>query len=290
MKIPNLINILLIAGILQLLFSTYLNGQNQMTKYFESQYGYGKYLFYDNDFKRAISELKKASYFHDFVGYKKADSINYLIGISYYKIKNYSRSNRYLALIPNIDSLLYGKAVFQLSKNYILNNDCDSAILYCKSVSEDKLLKMQSEKLTFILASSYLLLHKAESASEELQRANLTGSKLFNYCTELENFRPKSPFVAGSLSAIIPGTGKIYTNNLEHGLVTMFAVGLLGFRTVLEYNRGGINSAGFITFGVLLLITYTANIIGSAVSAKLYNEKHYNKIDSKVLDFVNEYD
>ena len=261
-----------------------------MTKYFESQYSFGKYLFMENDFQRAINELKKASYLSKHVGFSKSDSIHFLIGISYSKIKNYDLSNRHLALIPNNDSVLYGKAIFQSSKNHIFNNNYDSAIVICNSVGEDKLLKIHSGKLPLMIASSYLLLNKPESASKELINANLTNSKLFNYCSELENFRPKSALVAGTLSAIIPGTGKMYTNNLEHGLVSMFAIGLFGFRTAIEYNRGGINSAGFITFGVLFLITYTANIVGSAISAKFYNRKHNNEINLKVIDFVNECD
>jgi tetratricopeptide (TPR) repeat protein len=166
-------------------------------RYFESQYGFGKYLFNENDFTRSIIELKKASYLNDFVSFKKADSINYMVGIAYSKINDYTQSNNYLARIPQNDSILFSKAAILTGKNLILSNNYDSAILYCKSVLDSKLLKTNPEKLTFMLASGYLLLNIAESAKKELTKANLTDSKLFSYSAELENFKPKNFFIAG---------------------------------------------------------------------------------------------
>jgi len=290
MKILNLKLIFFITGVFPVFFSTCIVGQNLISKKFENHYRFGKYLFSDNDFERAISELNKALFFNEFVGFNKGDSIHYLIGVSYTKIGDYNLSNRYLSHVSNNDSTLYGNAVFQSSKNYFLKRNYDSTILYCRSFSNGNLLPKYSNKLTILLALSYLLLNNTDTASAELKKANLIDLKVCNYCTELKNFKPKSAFLAGTLSALVPGTGKIYTHNLEHGLVSMFAIGLIGYRTVIEYNSGGIGSAGFIIFGTIFLITYTANIIGSAVSAKLYNKKHYNEIHSKVLDFVNEFD
>jgi len=261
-----------------------------MSKYFQSYYGFGKSLYSENDYKRAIGQLKNALYFHDFAGFNKADSINYLIGISYSKVADYGLSSRYLALISKQDSILYGKAVFQSGKNYFLINNFDSAILYCESFSDKLSSKKYSQNLTLLLASSYLMLNKTELASRVLYNADLSSSRLLKYSTEIENFKPKNPFLAGALSAIVPGSGKFYTKNIGHGLMALFLNGLLAYRTVIEYNRGGVSSTGFIIFGTIFLITYTANIIGSIFSAKQYNRRHYNAIHSKVTDFIYEFD
>jgi hypothetical protein len=290
MTIRFLIHLLLIAGGIQSLFLNDLKSQEPMLRYFESQYGFGKHLFDENDFKRSIDELKKAAYVHDFVSFSRADSLNYMIGCAYSKMKDYGRSNSYLARIAVNDSILFGKSALLSGKNFVLSHNYDSTILYCKSVLESNLLKTNSEQLTLLLASGYLLLNHAEPAKYELTKAGLTDSPLYIYSTDLQNFRPKNAFIAGSLSAIIPGAGKVYTNNAEHGLMSLFAIGLIGFRTAIEYNRGGINSTGFIIFGSAFLITYAANIIGSAVSARLFNEKRYNEIHSEILDFVYECD
>lgn len=290
MKIPNLVRVSLIAIIFSFFSPTYLIGQNLMSKYFQSYYGFGKSLYNENDYKRAIGQLKIALNFNELAGFNKADSINYLIGVSYSKVADYGLSSRYLAHVSKHNTILYEKVVFQSSKNYILINEYDSAVLYCQSFTNGLLSKKYSDNLTLMLASSYLLLNNTESASRVLNKANLSGSKLFDYSTELENFKPKSPFLAGTLSAIVPGTGKFYTKNIGHGLMSLFVNGLLAYRTVIEYNRGGINSTGFIIFGTLFLITYITNIVGSVISAKQYNQRHYNEVHSKVIDFVNEFD
>jgi len=271
-------------------FSFFLVGQNPIEKHFLNYYGFGKYLFSENDYKRAISQLKAALFLHEFFVTNKNDSIYYLIGISYSKISDYGLSNRYLAYVSNKDSNLYEKSLFQSGKNYILNNNIDSALFFCQYFSKGVLSKKYSENMTLLLASSYLLMNNAKSASQELKNADLTVSKLYDYSTELKNFKSKSPLLAGTLSAIVPGTGKFYTKNIEHGLLSLFVNGLLGYRTVVEYKTGGPGSSGFIIFGTIFLITYTANILGSVISAKHYNEKYYNDIHSKVIGFVNELD
>jgi hypothetical protein len=163
-------------------------------------------------------------------------------------------------------------------------------ILFCRAKRFDNVSIEYSGKMTQLSSSGHLLLNAAEPALQALTSANLAQSELFRYSTELKNFKPKSPFIAGSLSAVVPGAGKVYTNNLEQGLISLFAIGLIGFRTVIEYNRGGVNSPGFVTFGLIFLFTYTGNIIGSAISARQYNEKYYNAFHTKVLDFIHEFD
>lgn len=290
MKILNLKSTLIFCICFQILLCKGLYGQVPISLYFKNIYGFGKSLYLDEDYMRAISEFKKALSINSFAGLNCSDSLNYLIGISYSKISDYELSNKYLAHVSGYNTKISEKAIFQTGKNYFLSGNYNPAIFFHRNIRSGDLSREYSEKLTLLLASSYLMLNDAESASRELATAALTDSELFIYSTELGNFRPKSAFVAGSLSAMVPGAGKFYTNNLEHGLISMFAIGLIGFRTVIEYNRNGLNSPGFIAFGLIFLVTYTGNIIGSAISAKHYNERHYNDLHFKVINFVNEFD
>jgi hypothetical protein len=108
-------------------------------------------------------------------------------------------------------------------------------------------------------------------------------TELDKYYQELMAFKPKSMAVAGLLSTVIPGTGKMYAGKLGEGMSAFLIVSILGAITAENYIKSGIKNYKTITFGSLLGVFYLGNIYGSMVSVKVYREEFYKSYERKIL-------
>ncbi len=96
-----------------------------------------------------------------------------------------------------------------------------------------------------------------------------------SYAEINRKLKRKSPFVAGMLSAVIPGLGKVYAGNNGQAIASFLSVGLIGGIAVENYIKQGILHPQTIIFGVITGVFYIGNIWGSALSVQLIrNEKN----------------
>ncbi|MBR5924881.1 MAG: hypothetical protein IKZ60_05405, partial [Bacteroidales bacterium] len=91
---------------------------------------------------------------------------------------------------------------------------------------------------------------------------------------ELPDYKDKSPWLAGAMSAVIPGSGKIYAGDLRSGVSTFLIVGALGAMAAESWAKLGIKDWRTITLSSLFGIFYTANIYGSALSVSLTKQAY----------------
>ena len=87
----------------------------------------------------------------------------------------------------------------------------------------------------------------------------------------LEKINPpyKSETAAVLLSILIPGAGKIYSDQIGDGIFAAIATGLCGYLAYDNF-RAEHNFRGWI-FSGLTAFFYAGNIYGSAASAQIYN-------------------
>lgn len=106
--------------------------------------------------------------------------------------------------------------------------------------------------------------------------------------TELQAARlnppQKSPLLAGTLSALIPGAGKLYTGEYGDGITALVMTSLMAFLAVDNFNqshelRGWIFSAAAAFF-------YGGNIYGSAKSAEMYNDRQEREWRREMNSFI----
>jgi hypothetical protein len=102
---------------------------------------------------------------------------------------------------------------------------------------------------------------------------------------EIRNTKHKSPLLAGAMSTVIPGSGKVYTDRSLDGLFSFLLILFSGWRSYEGYDAKGFESINFWLFGSITSYFYLGNIYGSAVSAKLYNDK-LTKNTLKTLDEI----
>lgn len=277
-------------ALLQFAFVKGLVCQTPPLETYHDYFGFARFLYFDNDYQRAVNEFNKALDYHELAGLEKSDSINYFLGMSYARMNKYNASSDHFSKVSVANRSLYGKAVIQTGKNKLYNGEVQSAVVFLQSIDNATLSKEFSTHQHLLLAGSFLMLNEPELAAAELIAADSSESKLGVLISDIENFSPRSPALAGMLSALVPGTGKFYTGNIEQGLTSLFTIGLFGYRTFLDYRYNGIDSPGFWVFGLATLYFYSGNIYGSVVSARIYNHSFYHDIRNKVLDFLDEVD
>lgn len=114
-----------------------------------------------------------------------------------------------------------------------------------------------------------------EFATESI---NLTG-----YANDLMHFKKKSPVLAGALSAILPGAGRVYGGQPGHGIITLLQHGVFGYMSYEAYRKDGLQSPRFILVGSIFSMLYISNIYGSAVGIKVRQKEFYHAVDRQIL-------
>ena len=82
----------------------------------------------------------------------------------------------------------------------------------------------------------------------------------------------KSPLLAGSLSAVIPGTGSFYVERYAEGALALFVNAVLIYATVNSLQRDQLAAAT--VFGVLALAFYGGSIYAAVGGAHKFNDRH----------------
>ena len=147
------------------------------------------------------------------------------------------------------------------------------------------LVKMYSSRVTTAeieqrlkLIESLSLLYQGQLKEAEHSSSSLIGTKYYSDLKSLidvgKNMKHKSPVLAGLLSALIPGLGKVYCERTRDGIVSFFVVGMVSGLTYYFYRDRGITPE-VVILGTLDAGYYLGNIYGSAMAARVYNyEQH----------------
>jgi hypothetical protein len=163
----------------------------------------------------------------------------------------------------------------------------ESEKLFYSLQPADSLLK----ELKYLELSGIALLKRDLELFEDLHeqmnynfyQLETSKDKLFTYYEDLRDFNAKSPALAGIMSAIIPGSGKMYTGKVGEGITSLLGLTVLGFITYENYKKAGPANYKTITFGSLFALFYTANIYGSIISVKVYRDEFNKRYDHKIL-------
>ncbi len=93
------------------------------------------------------------------------------------------------------------------------------------------------------------------------------------------NKSKKSPFLAASMSAFIPGLGRIYAGRIWDGLIGFFSFYMIGESATLAFKKEKTASAPLL--GLIATYIYLGEIYGAWRTAKFYQKEqvksHYTK-------------
>ena len=219
---------------------------------------------------------------------EQKDSVNFLLGKTHYLNQQLDIATTYFDKVTNTKTDLRTETLFynafcaannkNYSKSYGLLNSIDtkdSLEIGLKNFELGGIDLLKRDLISFdnhaaIFESKYYQFSQQEKSFIEI-RNDLTARK------------KKSPVLAGIMSSIIPGSGKIYAGKVGVGIGTMLTTTILALQTREGYQKDGIESARFIIFGSLLSMFYISNIWGSVFTVKFANKEFDEAVNYKIL-------
>ncbi len=237
-------------------------------KVLPNDYDFAKFLFEDKDYYRCITELKRQFFNTDDT--KEKEKITNLIGVSYFFMNDFNKAEESFSKIKNISP--------EYEKNYFLT-------LFLQKNFQ----KILNENLTYEENRKYFLLSKLFFNKAKLEDFENTDSEIKEIAQKYFKIKKKNPYLALFLSAILPGSGRFYSERGGDGVFSFFTIAtpLVG---ALYYKFVNENRTNFIVTVSLASIFYAGELYGSYNSAKIYFEKkvgvYLNEIKNNYSDIL----
>ncbi len=231
----------------------------------ENELRFINYLYSIDDFERCANEGLRAITIYP----ELSDEAFPLI------IKSLLKEEKYGAVIGIIDkhhldyfdSYLY--SLFKL-KNY--------KRILIKGYKNDFQMKIS-------LASSLILGNAKNYTGGFLslkEKDDRISKELFMLYQKENQFKEKSPILAGLFSSIIPGSGRIYAGRIADGIFSMIYILTLTYKTYYTFSQNGLSSIEGWLWGMLDLYFYVGNIYGSVVAVKIRKRDFLKKIENEI--------
>lgn len=114
-------------------------------------------------------------------------------------------------------------------------------------------------------------------------RLAVEAADLLRVRNEIVSRRVCRPWVAGTLSALVPGLGKVYAGNVGEGIAAFLVTGSLMAVTAENWVKAGPSNWKTIAAGLLSAVFYVGNIYGSVASVKVGLRDFNNRSDVQIL-------
>ena len=223
---------------------------------------FADYLFCQGDYLRAIDEYEHIP------SNLRNDTINFKIMLAYSEIGLYKISNEKIRSIPsNSYFIWFARYLYLVNKLHETPKGLrvfhDMPFPPDVEESRQKLINISyfyDEKINF--EKNFILKPFNNDADKQIV------SLLYDRKT---NPPYKSPALAGILSTVIPGSGKMYVGEWGDGITALLATGLLAFLAYDNFNANHKTRAWIFTG--LGAFFYAGNIYGSIASAQIFNAK-----------------
>lgn len=219
--------------------------------------------------------------------HSQQDSLLYFHGWAHYALKNLEQSTQSLLGVSRESPFFYKSHFFAgYNQIYLGNYGKAQQIFVQMDITEEPFFSL----ISLEFAGIEMLQGNWALAGEKLDAINRTNPVLAEQITALKAIsakngerRSKSPVLAGIMSGIVPGSGKIYAGKTGAGIASF--VGNVGFGLITweNYNKRGLTNPKTLIFGSLFALNYISNIYGSVLTVKV-SENEYNKnVQNQIL-------
>lgn len=223
-----------------------------------------------------------------------SDSLNFWAGWSGYNRRELTYASDRLGSVSKQSPLFEQSRFFRgymlahLSVEEQSSELLNSAVASVSSLNPDR--ELLQELKSFELAGFALLDRDYpafdEHASDFTKNYHAMAGQQQNfreYAEELRGISGKSPWVAGVMSAAIPGSGKMYAGRRGDGISTFLQVAVFGGVFAESVLNAGWNHPRTWISGAGLGIFYSANIRGSIASVRITQQEVYEQVDQQIL-------
>jgi hypothetical protein len=223
----------------------------------------------------------------DCLSFELNDSIYYLRGWSLYSLKRLLPSSENLIKVRPA-SEFYLKSHFFAAYNYIYTGKYNNAF---QTLSDISLSSAEHISLkNFELAGIYLLKGDTVRFEESFGKTDNSfygisesSDNLHKIIDDLTNHKKRSPVIAGLLSGIIPGSGKLYSGKRGEAVSSFIATTALGLITWENYRKSGMKSFNTIAFGTAFAFSYAANIYGAILTVNIIETEYRENVKNSIL-------
>jgi TM2 domain-containing membrane protein YozV len=259
-------NIALLLSIILLLISPhYSQSENIDFNSHASIKLFADYLYCEKDYLRAVFEYDRL------IEKRMNDTLMFKIALSYSSMNDYLSAAEKFDLIPPTSPFYNQSRMEWLKAKYQLRNYPDFRLSYQNQFAvESSIYRNEGQKL---FSFSYLFTDEPLPSKEEFLspfEANET-KKLSGFYDWKYDPPYKSSTVAGIMSAIIPGSGKVYVGQVSDGIVAFLVTGIFVFLAYDNF-RADHKTRAWIFTGAAALF-YGGNIYGSVAAAQVHNAK-----------------
>ena len=244
---------------------------------------FADFLYEQGEFRRAASEYQRYLFYVS-EGSAEDEQIRYKIALCYrFAGQTEQAIQNFQTLLQTYpESQFANRAYYQIGATYFLVDQFEQTAQFLREVLPHITDKCQHAEAEQLIGLSYLMQKQWSEANEvfkRLQRSNVIpvrekASVYHNYAEAGAQLPTRSPFIAGVLSTIVPGAGRLYAGfRIGDAVTSLITVGLSGWQAYDGFRRDGLSSVKGWTFGTIGGIFYVGNIYGSVVSARVYNRQ-----------------
>ncbi len=242
------------------------------------------YLINKGDYDEALFLAEKSI---SYLNPEQLDSLNYFKGWAHYSIKNLELSTLSLLNVSKT-SPFYPKSRFFAGYNQIyLGNYNDAKEIFNQTVVTDdtklSLLLFESGGIEMLEGNWSEAKNQLSALNQNIALINQQIATLNKICDEQAKHRPKSPVLAGIMSGIVPGSGKIYVGKTGEGIASLITTVGFGLITWENYRKLGITDFKTIFFGGIFAANYISNIYGTVISVKIIEDEYQSSVHNQIL-------
>ena len=248
-----------------------INGQEYSK---EKVLRFAHFLYENEDFSRASYEYLRA--YHLF---KNSESekmeLNLKIGRCFSFSNQPENAKKYFeyCLRDNTQNTVYSKALIQMGFLLFKGGEYREPHL----LLEEKKSSTSNNIINTLILANVLCQGDTKKARElftEYKKDGVSYIRAFDkYLDILSDFKYKSPLKAAIMSAILPGSGRIYAGRVKEGILSMLSFFATSYLAYEGFNDGGIKSFKGWLFSSIGAFLYIGNIYGSVLSARLINNQ-----------------
>jgi TM2 domain-containing membrane protein YozV len=226
---------------------------------------FADHLYCEKDYLRAIFEYDRL------LEIQKNDTLLFKTGLSYSHMNDYLSAADRFELITSISPFFNQSKMEWLKAKFLLRDFNGFWLAYQdKFLSENNKYQSEGKKL---FNFSYLFTDEPLPSKEEFLSPFETNEneKVSSFYDWKVDPPYKSSTVAGIMSAIIPGSGKVYVGDVSDGIVAFLVTGIFVFLAYDNFQAGHKTRAWIFTGAAALF--YGGNIYGSVTAAQVHNAK-----------------
>jgi len=250
---------------------------------------FADFLFEEREYTRAAAEYQRYLILGDFRN-RPPDSVYFKIGLAYQLANEYQRSSHaFQAILDGFEVSSWREAAsWQMALNSFFSGRYDESISSAEKILPRISSPEMGRKTRQLIGVNYLYQKKWKEADlyfRELLQTELSDSAtqtLQSFAAQGLRLPQKKKWLAGAMSAVIPGSGKIYAGRTTDGLLSLLTIAATAWQAYEGFHRDGTGSVRGWIFGSLSAYFYLGDLYGSLAAVQIFNSQNENKLLNQI--------